>query len=119
MKKWKQRELLFDRYVINNQGGFSRRENVTYVNPDIPEEEAKYPSFTVQYTGVKDMNGVKIFEGDIVRESPKTGRIDYIIVQYGISLFGAGFTFYKSRNYEILGNVFQNPELVEKYKLEI
>lgn len=85
----------------------------------------KYPVYadTVgQYTGLTDKNGTKIFEGDILDFSDRSDGDGYGVVVYdtnetefGIvydSLFEGLGRHYHSKNIEVIGNIYDNPELV-------
>ena len=79
------------------------------------------PSFTsyevdektiCQYTGLTDKNGNKIWENDIMKyEWDGKTRIDVIKYQSPIFTYDKSFrwSLYKD---EVIGNVFDNPELV-------
>ncbi|MFD1484667.1 YopX family protein [Lacticaseibacillus baoqingensis] len=89
-----------------------------------------YHNFVLmQYTGLRDKNGREIYEGDIVKlhqvvlsPDDTIGWVEYT-AQYGYSIrFGkrrcrqSDWATDEGAKYEVIGNIFENPELLEADK---
>lgn len=73
-----------------------------------------------QYTGLTDKNGKKIFEGDIVNFKTTAYHFKNCRIKYqscharycAIDNKGYEYPMDKTFEYEIIGNIFSNPELL-------
>lgn len=72
----------------------------------------------MQYTGLKDKNGKEIYEGDVLLIDGKTTKVIESEMGWdwdGASVYGWAIgTENPETESEIIGNIYSNPELIEK-----
>jgi len=114
----------YNKKMIPERGGFYLGSPASEVagGPDYP---------VMQYTGLKDRNGKEIYEGDIVKalvslkdeaiyamQHNTINLVEAIAkVEYWPPSFELDFGFMRvnlSSSCEIIGNIYENPELLKK-----
>lgn len=81
------------------------------------------PDTVTQFTGVTDKNGIKIFEGDIVRfyDDSEDELTNGVVVcnadfcSFCVSMKGHEDVMLMAHwQYEVIGNIYDNPELLKQ-----
>jgi len=69
----------------------------------------------MQYTGLKDKNGVEIFESDILKMTAANGKVIFDNGCFYIweMAYGAVPPKHWNPTWEVIGNIHENPELLE------
>ena len=80
-------------------------------SPDFGED---YPQ---QFTGLQDAKGVDVYEGDIIQYKDYSQVIEFKELSAGdcadCNSYGYHINPYWEGKYEVIGNIYENPELVE------
>ena len=100
-------------------------DKLTIIFQREPYEELPVYAETVgQYTGIRDKTGTRIFEGDIVKfgcdeDCDKTGPIEWYEDTASFAIIYkendiANFDWLNGTDLEVIGNIHDNPELLDK-----
>jgi len=111
-------------FLVSANGTFYQPARKVYDTPHAEIEMAYDELILMQYTGLKDKNGVDIYEGDILavfdwgRTPDLLGRTQVIWCEDDcgwryLDSLGADDFYDQFRNVLVIGNIHQHPELLE------
>lgn len=100
----------------------SLNENYDCWEDFIQDEELEVITNSVgQYTGLKDKNGVEIYEGDIVKINENLYEVWHSGLAFGLIDKNKNFFEYmcqlcdmNGKVYEVIGNIYENPEFLKE-----
>ena len=121
--EWETGSLVVIRPDCSDQQTFIADKMTGYHTPVLPETVG-------QFTGLTDKNGVRIFEGDIVRYAERRLGGEDVSVAFPVTFDEGGFCAHhyflnnwlrnglggntKLEDIEVIGNIHDNPELLQK-----
>ena len=131
MQKIEQETKKGNSKVIKFRAWLNMQEEMLYENIYGAEKFGGRDCEIMQYTGLKDINGIEIYEGDMVKFYISSTTVEDIEIVAVVSFFEGTYqvmnmngdpislrdaikqTNKLNKSIEIIGNIYQNPELLK------
>lgn len=125
--RWLDQENPHDFIIMPEDGGVVELGS----SYGVPTVSLRKSAILMQYTGLKDKNGVEIYEGDIMRgddnyEPEIYGEFNVHQVRFGemvdtrygwyLEDYRAAMSRSTFEEFEVIGNIYENPELLNGNK---
>ena len=120
---WDKEEKIMIDWIDLDMSKDGGEDDFIVFEPIGPVRSAITNPILMQSTGLKDKNGIEIYEGDIVQHSEKPNpcfSYPFKVIQartgeWRLDNFRCGtvLAFSNQDELEVLGNIYENPELLE------
>jgi len=119
------REIKFRAWVSEDDENFFMCRTITGYDSHhhlVSSEGYNYYNFELmQYTGLKDKNGVEIYEGDVLQDDyAEYYKVDwdlefacFVFYHIGSEHFDNDLNANEAEQCKIIGNIYENPELIK------
>ena len=120
-RAWDENLKMMDNdFFIYADGNLFERASKSYDTPNTEIEQA-YSLKLMQFTGINDINGVEVFEGDLVEcNRSRIAQVKFLHGRFSVTIKSV----YANRDMEtlpissfetlrVIGNIYQNPELLK------
>ena len=116
MRVLKFRQAIYSKDKFDHWHHWGFLPDLSFVGPDSINGLAHALANSQQFTGLSDKSGKEIYEGDIVRITDAPTIKGEVVWQYlAWQMKDGGMLSNFDTNYlEIIGNIHQNPELIEE-----
>ncbi len=111
------REIKFRAWVECENVMIRHREVIERSHLQFDDDLGGHKDIVMQYTGLKDKNDKEIYEGDILEDGYTARKTAVWDNNRGAFIGQNGFNellFFDLNVYEIIGNIHENPELINK-----
>ena len=116
------KEIKFRAWIEDKDRCSGEKNGDNWMEYRLKDISEKYEFPLMQYTGLKDKNGLEIYEGDIVKwdDTDATGYIDYMdeTTEYIVDEYKTGDERSKGHSLsslgevEVIGNIYENKNLI-------